>query len=285
MGSSEVAPPAFARVAPALFIGNARAARATELLGRAGITLCVNVSRQQPGPRAPGVAELRVPVFDDPAEDLLTHLEPTCAAMEAAVRDGGSCLVYCKNGRSRSAAVCTAYLMRHRGQSLERAFQVRASEGGSSGAARPPHLERGSSGAGPTLHPGAEPPRSGLSCRRVPLIVDLLVTDGEERSPGSRAQSGFLGSAAEVRTDPPSPGPPAPGPRRSRVSCIVQLLGGQACTLKEGVPSLLFTKGNWPRVLPPLDGSTGVSAEEGHFVYSSGFGQIQTSEVLGRENA
>ncbi|OBS81179.1 hypothetical protein A6R68_20580 [Neotoma lepida] len=124
MGTSEVAPPTFARVAPALFIGNARAASATELLVRAGITLCVNVSRQQPGPRAPGVAELRVPVFDDPAEDLLTHLEPTCAAMEAAVRDGGSCLVYCKNGRSRSAAVCTAYLMRHRGHSLERAFQM-----------------------------------------------------------------------------------------------------------------------------------------------------------------
>lgn len=134
MGSSETAPPPFACVAPALFIGNARAASATELLVRAGITLCVNVSRQQPGPRAPGVAELRVPVFDDPAEDLLTHLEPTCAAMEAAVRDGGSCLVYCKNGRSRSAAVCTAYLMRHRGHSLERAFQVPASRGGSSGA-------------------------------------------------------------------------------------------------------------------------------------------------------
>ncbi|KAL1770653.1 dual specificity phosphatase 28 [Sigmodon hispidus] len=124
MGTSGVAPPTFAIVAPALFIGNARAASATELLLREGITLCVNVSRQQPGPRAPGVAELRVPVFDDPAEDLLTHLEPTCAAMEAAVRDGGSCLVYCKNGRSRSAAVCAAYLMRHRGYSLERAFQM-----------------------------------------------------------------------------------------------------------------------------------------------------------------
>lgn len=130
MGTSEAVPPRFARVAPALFIGNARAAGATELLVRAGITLCVNVSRQQPGPRAPGVAELRVPVFDDPAEDLLTHLEPTCAAMEAAVRDSGSCLVYCKNGRSRSAAVCTAYLMRYRGLSLERAFQVRVFRGG-----------------------------------------------------------------------------------------------------------------------------------------------------------
>lgn len=151
MGTSEAAPPPFARVAPALFIGNARAAGATELLVRAGITLCVNVSRQQPGPRAPGVAELRVPVFDDPAEDLLTHLEPTCAAMEAAVRDGGSCLVYCKNGRSRSAAVCTAYLMRHRGHGLDRAFQVRASRVGSSGAG-PTERPSGSSGAGSTLH-------------------------------------------------------------------------------------------------------------------------------------
>ncbi|XP_036091728.1 dual specificity phosphatase 28 isoform X2 [Rousettus aegyptiacus] len=127
LGTTEAAPctpPPFAHVAPSLFLGNARAAAAPELLARAGVTLCVNVSRQQPGPRAPGVAELRVPVFDDPAEDLLAHLEPTCAAMEDAVRAGGACLVYCKNGRSRSAAVCTAYLMRHRGLSLAQAFQT-----------------------------------------------------------------------------------------------------------------------------------------------------------------
>lgn len=133
-GRPEAAPPApppFVRVAPSLFLGSARAAAAPELLARAGVTLCVNVSRQQPGPSAPGVGELRVPVFDDPAEDLLVHLEPTCAAMEAAVRAGGACLVYCKNGRSRSAAVCTAYLMRHRGLGLEAAFQVR--QGGTSG--------------------------------------------------------------------------------------------------------------------------------------------------------
>lgn len=146
-GGAEAAPPPFAHVAPALFLGSARAAAASELLARAGVTLCVNVSRQQPGPRAPGVAELRVPVFDDPAEDLLAHLEPTCAAMEAAVRAGGACLVFCKNGRSRSAAVCTAYLMRHRGLSLAQAFQVgrpfrrrgagRLAEAGLPGAGRP----------------------------------------------------------------------------------------------------------------------------------------------------
>lgn len=128
--AAEAVPLPFVRVAPKLFLGSARAAGATEQLTHEGVTLCVNVSRQQPGPRAPGVAELRVPVFDDPAEDLLAHLEPTCAAMEAAVRAGGACLVYCKNGRSRSAAVCTAYLMRHRGLSLELAFQVGTSEAG-----------------------------------------------------------------------------------------------------------------------------------------------------------
>ncbi|XP_055964323.1 dual specificity phosphatase 28 [Sorex fumeus] len=118
------APPPFVRVAPGLFLGSARAAAGPEALARAGVTLCVNVSRQQPPPSAPGVDHLRVPVFDDPAEDLLAHLEHTCAAMEAAVRAGGACLVYCKNGRSRSATVCTAYLMRHRGLSLARAFQA-----------------------------------------------------------------------------------------------------------------------------------------------------------------
>lgn len=123
-GAAEASPPPFVRVAPSLFLGSARAAAAQAMLERAGVTLCVNVSRQQPGPRAPGVAELRVPVFDDPAEDLLAHLEPTCAAMEATMRAGGACLVFCKNGRSRSAAVCTAYLMRHGGLSLDRAFQA-----------------------------------------------------------------------------------------------------------------------------------------------------------------
>ncbi|XP_068945530.1 dual specificity phosphatase 28 [Petaurus breviceps papuanus] len=113
-----------ARVAPRLLLGPARAAADAELLERERVTFCVNVTRQQPSPRAPGVRTMRVPIFDDPAEDLLTHLEPCCAALEAAARAGGTCLVYCKNGRSRSAAVCTAYLMRHCGLSLEEAFQV-----------------------------------------------------------------------------------------------------------------------------------------------------------------
>uniref|UniRef100_G3SPP5 Dual specificity phosphatase 28 n=1 Tax=Loxodonta africana TaxID=9785 RepID=G3SPP5_LOXAF len=112
-GAPARGPEPAAQASRTLFLGSARTAGASELLARAGVTLCVNVSRQPARARA-----------DDPAEDLLAHLEPTCAAMEAAVRAGGACLVYCKNGRSRSAAVCTAYLMRHRGLSLAQAFEA-----------------------------------------------------------------------------------------------------------------------------------------------------------------
>lgn len=137
---------------PSLFPERARRGRA----GAAGARGRHPV-RQRLAPAAwPGRARLllssRVPVFDDPAEDLLAHLEPTCAAMEAAVHAGGACLVYRKNGRSRSAAVCTAYLMRHRGLSLERAWAGTGLPAGRAGSFRerraPPPGERLPGGAG-----------------------------------------------------------------------------------------------------------------------------------------
>ncbi|NXA88355.1 DUS28 phosphatase, partial [Melanocharis versteri] len=122
-GAESPAPP-MAQLYPvtaSLLLGTARAACDEELLAREGVTFCVNVTRQQPSPGVPG---LRVPVLDEPAEELRRFLEPCGAAIEAAVRAGGRCLVFCKNGRSRSAAVCTAFLMRHRRLPLKDAFQI-----------------------------------------------------------------------------------------------------------------------------------------------------------------
>ncbi|NXS17224.1 DUS28 phosphatase, partial [Mystacornis crossleyi] len=116
--------PQLCRVTASLLLGTARAACDEELLEREGVTLCVNVTRQQPFPGLPRLRGLRVPVFDDPAEDLFRHFEPCAAAIEEAVRAGGRCLVYCKNGRSRSAAICTAYLMRHGRLPLKDAFEA-----------------------------------------------------------------------------------------------------------------------------------------------------------------
>jgi hypothetical protein len=43
--------------------------------------------------------------------DLLSHFDRCCAFIDDARRDGGTVLVHCVAGRSRSAAVCCAYLM------------------------------------------------------------------------------------------------------------------------------------------------------------------------------
>ncbi|KAK2538610.1 Dusp28 [Columba livia] len=112
------------KVTTSLLISNARAACNEELLTREGVTFCVNVTRQQPFPGLQQVRGIRVPVFDDPAEDLYRYFEQCSDAIEEAVQRGGKCLVYCKNGRSRSAAVCTAYLMKHRKLPLKDAFET-----------------------------------------------------------------------------------------------------------------------------------------------------------------
>ncbi|XP_067158068.1 dual specificity phosphatase 28 [Apteryx mantelli] len=109
-------------VAAGLLLGSAQAARDPALLARRRVTLCINVSRRQPFPGLPRARCMRVPVFDDPAEDLYRYFDRCGDAIEEAVTSGGTCLVYCKNGRSRSAAVCTAYLMRHRNLALQEAF-------------------------------------------------------------------------------------------------------------------------------------------------------------------
>ncbi|XP_040028397.2 dual specificity phosphatase 28 [Gasterosteus aculeatus] len=112
------------QVTSALFISNARSACSEDLLLREAVTLCINVSKQQPFPRrGAGVATLRVPVYDDPAEDLYAHFDRCADAIQEEAARGGRALVYCKNGRSRSATVCVAYLMKHRGLSLTSALQ------------------------------------------------------------------------------------------------------------------------------------------------------------------
>ncbi|XP_048361746.1 dual specificity phosphatase 28 isoform X2 [Sphaerodactylus townsendi] len=112
------------KVTDSLFISNARSACAENLLAREGVTFCINVSRQQPFPDMQPGQTLRVPVFDDPSEDLYKYFERCSAAIERTIHSGGKCLVYCKNGRSRSAAICTAYLMKHHKLSLQDAFEV-----------------------------------------------------------------------------------------------------------------------------------------------------------------
>ncbi|XP_071379206.1 dual specificity phosphatase 28 [Centroberyx affinis] len=110
------------KVTKALFISNGRSACSDELIQQEAVTLCINVSKQQPFP-ASGVATLRIPVYDDPNEDLYSHFDHCADAIQEEANRGGRSVVYCKNGRSRSATICVAYLMKHRKLSLTDAFQ------------------------------------------------------------------------------------------------------------------------------------------------------------------
>uniref|UniRef100_A0A8C6SFG7 Dual specificity phosphatase 28 n=1 Tax=Neogobius melanostomus TaxID=47308 RepID=A0A8C6SFG7_9GOBI len=110
------------KVTSALYISNARSACSTELLQQEAVTQCINATRQQPFPPAT-VARMRVDVFDDPNEDLYAHFDGCADAIEAEEQRGGKTLVYCKNGRSRSAAICTAYLLKYQHMTLEGALQ------------------------------------------------------------------------------------------------------------------------------------------------------------------
>lgn len=111
------------KVTSALFISNARSACSDELVRQEAVTLCINVSKQQPFPSA-AIKKLRVPVYDDPCEDLYGHFDRCADAIQKEANRGGRSVVYCKNGRSRSATVCVAYLMKHRKMALTDALQV-----------------------------------------------------------------------------------------------------------------------------------------------------------------
>ncbi|XP_039212989.1 dual specificity phosphatase 28 isoform X1 [Crotalus tigris] len=112
------------KVTDSLFVSNSRSACCESLLSQERITFCINVSRQQPFPSFQQGQLLRIPVFDDPSEDLYKYFEHCSDAIEDIIQRGGKCLVYCKNGRSRSATICTAYLMKHQKLRLKDAFEI-----------------------------------------------------------------------------------------------------------------------------------------------------------------
>ncbi|KAJ8011448.1 hypothetical protein DPEC_G00058320 [Dallia pectoralis] len=116
------------KVTNALFISNARSACTNALIQQEAVTLCINVSKQQPFPSAPCLAVLRVPVYDDPNEDLYRYFDSCADLIQGEASKGGRTVVYCKNGRSRSATICMAYLLKYRKLSLADAFtKVRTS--------------------------------------------------------------------------------------------------------------------------------------------------------------
>ncbi|XP_053727824.1 dual specificity protein phosphatase 18-like [Synchiropus splendidus] len=105
-----------------LFLSNARAASDVALLTRNGITCVISVTETAAAP-PPGVELLHIPVSDSPSAPLGDYFDQLSERIRATAQVGGRTLVHCNAGVSRSASVCMAYLVRHRGASLLEAHQ------------------------------------------------------------------------------------------------------------------------------------------------------------------
>ncbi|CAL8321775.1 unnamed protein product [Arctogadus glacialis] len=110
-------------VEPGLFIGSAADLSDAQALAEAAVSHVLSVDSEDPPlPQGAGLRHKRISVLDQPTSDLLSHMDDSFLFLQEAVEGGGAALVHCHAGRSRSAAMVTAYLMRSHRLSFSEAY-------------------------------------------------------------------------------------------------------------------------------------------------------------------
>ncbi|XP_026231239.1 dual specificity protein phosphatase 12 [Anabas testudineus] len=102
-------------VDPGVFIGTAADLNDRQTLSSAAVTHILSVDCVDPAPLLPADSGLHskwINVLDEVASDLLSHMDDCFLYIREAVDGGHAALVHCQAGRSRSATIVTAYLMK-----------------------------------------------------------------------------------------------------------------------------------------------------------------------------
>ncbi|KAK5614330.1 hypothetical protein CRENBAI_003165 [Crenichthys baileyi] len=113
------------RVTEYLFLSNGRAAKDCSQVTGNGITCIINATEtRSSSPPPPGVEYIHIPVSDSPLCPLGDHFDQVADKIRITAEGNGRTLVHCNAGVSRSAALCLAYLMKHRGATLLEAHRL-----------------------------------------------------------------------------------------------------------------------------------------------------------------
>lgn len=108
------------RVTDCLYLSNVRAANDPSQVTGCGITCIINVTEKKSSSSTPppGVEYIHIPVSDTPGSRLSDHFDEVADKVQITSERSGRTLLHCNAGVSRSAALCMAYLMKHRGVTL-----------------------------------------------------------------------------------------------------------------------------------------------------------------------
>lgn len=101
-------------IIPGIFVGNYKAADDVNMLYQKGITCVLDCAKELPdyAIQQNGDMELmRLDLEDTLTEDLLRVLPASLAWLSAHRENGDAILIHCAAGRSRSVAVCVAFLI------------------------------------------------------------------------------------------------------------------------------------------------------------------------------
>ncbi|XP_056149383.1 dual specificity protein phosphatase 12 isoform X2 [Lampris incognitus] len=112
-------------VDPGLYIGTAADLNDVQALTDAAVNHILSVDSINPAPLIPaggGFHSKWVNVLDEETSDLLSHMDNCFLFIQEAIAGGKAALVHCQAGRSRSATIVTAYLMKRHQLSFNDAY-------------------------------------------------------------------------------------------------------------------------------------------------------------------